>query len=489
MLSRRVPVQTLAILGGLALLLAQLGSPLLSVDPAQAAPAAPQPSRSIEVSKPLPREAPHGLAVARAAEPVATSTATATPSPVPTMTPTSVPSLGATWSWGDNAYGQLGDGTSGNVRYSPVLVSDVVGMRAMAGGSAHSLALSPRFLSTGGAVWAWGDNSYGQLGDGTTVISRSTPVQASGPTSVAAIAAGAYYSLALTHDGTVWDWGDNTYGQLGDGSSTSRSTPDKVTGVTGVTAIAAGWYHSLALKPGGTVWAWGKNDVGQLGTSTTETCGAWPGSACGRTPVQVTSLAGLVVTAISGGGQHTLTILSAASIPTLTPTPLPSPGVAWSWGDNNNGQLGDGTYGYGADRLSPVQVSNPSASSGQALSGVATVTGGSQHSLALRSDGTVWAWGDSYYGQIGDGTFVDRHTPVQVSSLTGVVAIAAGEFHSLALKDDGTVWAWGRGEQGQLGDGFTATRTAPVRVSGLAGVVAIAAGANHSLALRSDGTL
>ncbi|MGB9825198.1 MAG: invasin domain 3-containing protein, partial [Desulfofundulus sp.] len=154
-----------------------------------------------------------------------------------------------------------------------------------------------------------------------------------------------------------------------------------------------------------------------------------------------------------------------------------SDGTVWAWGNNNFGQLGDGTT---INHATPVQVKN--------LTGVVAVAAGYYHSLALKSDGTVWAWGSNHYGQLGDGTTTDRYTPVQVQNLTDVVAVAANDFYSLALKSDGTVWAWGDNSYGRLGDGTTTNRTVPVQVKNLTSVVAIAAGSWHPLALKSDGT-
>ena len=139
---------------------------------------------------------------------------------------------------------------------------------------------------------------------------------------------------------------------------------------------------------------------------------------------------------------------------------------------------GDGTI---TPRTTPVQVSG--------LNGVIAITARLHHSLALRSDGTVWAWGDNAYGQLGDGTTRNRSMPVQVSGLSGVIAVSAGGSRSLALRSDGTVWAWGYNSSGQLGDGTTTHRSMPVQVSGLSGVIAFAAGGEHSLALSSDGSV
>jgi len=291
---------------------------------------------------------------------------------------------------------------------------------------------------------ACGDNYGGQLGDGT-FDDRSTPVQVANLSNVVAIAGCRYHNLALKSDGTVMAWGHNSSGELGDGTRTSRSTPVQVANLSGVVAIAVGGYHSLALKSDGTVWTWGQ----------------------GRsTPVQVANLSGVV--AIASGDGHSLA--------------LKSDGTVMAWGRNNYGQLGDGTF---TPRATPVQVAN--------LSGVVAIAGGRVHSLALKSDGTVMAWGSNNAdGRLGDGTtFGSRPTPVQVANLSGVVAIADGDDHSLALKSDGTVMAWGSNNYGQLGDGTFTPRATPGPVldaSGapLSGITSIAAGFDHSLALKVD---
>jgi len=349
--------------------------------------------------------------------------------------------------WGRNDYGQLGDGTYSYDSNTPVRVSGLTGIRAIAGGGLHSLA-----LKSDGTVWAWGRNNYGQLGD-LTFTTTSVPVQVVGLSNMTVIAAGFDHTLALERNGTVWAWGRNDYGQLGDGTNATTNGPVPVSGLFGIRAIAGGGLHSLALKSDGTVWAWGYNLLGQLGNGTYTTS---------NTPVQVSGLTNVI--AIAGGYFHNLA--------------LKSDGTVWTWGWNYYGQLGDGTYSY--DSNTPVQVSG--------LTGMIALAGGGSHSLALRSDGRVWAWGSNDVGQLGNGgTNTTSNTPVPVSGLIGVTVIAGGEFHSLALKSDGTVWAWGRNDRGQLGDGtnppIVSTNT-PVQVSGLTGQAAIAGGEHHSLALN-----
>ena len=348
--------------------------------------------------------------------------------------------------WGLNFHGTLGDGTTTD-RLTPVQVSNLTGVTAVAAGEHHSLA-----LKSDGTVWAWGFNGFGNLGVGTTT-DRLTPAQVQGPggvgflTGIVAIAAGTDYSLALKSDGTVWAWGRNNAGQLGDGTNIDRSAP--VPGgagfLAGVVAIATKKFHSLALKADGAVWAWGLNDFGQLGNGTA--------GGASATPAEVSGLADVI--AIAAGADHSLA--------------LKADGTVRAWGG--------GLLGNGANTISPtpVQVSN--------LAGVIAIATGADHSLALKADGTVQAWGFNGLGQLGDGTTTDRLTPVPVSGITEVTGIAGGFHHSVALKSDGTVWAWGLNNHGQLGDGTTTDRLSPVMVPGLSGVSAVAAGVAHTLAL------
>ncbi|MBI5750307.1 MAG: InlB B-repeat-containing protein, partial [Nitrospinae bacterium] len=355
---------------------------------------------------------------------------------------------GTVWTWGLNYNGQLGDGTMTTTppygKTTPVQVSGLTGVTAIAGGDAHTIA-----LKNDGTVWTWGYNSEGQLGDGTTT-QRTTPVQVSGLTGVTAITGWFWHTIALKSDGTVWGWGYNGSGQLGDGTTINRYTPVQVSGLTGVTAIAGGQYHTIALKNDGTVWAWGANWSGQLGD----------GTVIDRyTPVQVSGLTG--VTAIARGTLHTAA--------------LKSDGTIWTWGYNYFGQLGDGTV---IDRYTPVQVSG--------LTNIVAITGGGYHTIAIKSDDTVWAWGYNYAGQLGDGTTINKYTPVQVSGLTSVTTVAGGYNHTIALKNDGTVWTWGDNYFGELGDGTTTTRYTPVQVNGLTNVTAVAGGWYHTIAIKGQ---
>jgi len=359
---------------------------------------------------------------------------------------------GTVVAFGDNFYGQLGNGTL-NGSSSPVAVSGLSTVVAVQAGGDHTVA-----RKSDGTLVVWGRNSEGQLGNGTTIDS-ALPVPVAGLSGVSAMAAGWYHTVALKTDGNVVSWGDNTSGQLGDGAFLGFLTsPAAISGLSGLTAVVAGGDHSVALTTNGTlgtVASFGNNGSGQLGNGTT---------LSGYTPVvpQISQVAG-----ISAGLKHTVERSST--------------GLVLTWGDNLHGQLGDGTV---ASKSNPVRLPG--------LSGVTHAVAGDNHTLIRKGDGTIWAWGDNTFGQLGDGTLIQRNSPVAVAGLSGVsiTAISAGGSHTLALKSDGTVLAWGNNSSGQLGNtSYPIISSTPVAVAVLSGVRGIYAGNSHSLALKTDGSL
>lgn len=336
--------------------------------------------------------------------------------------------------WGGNDFGQLGDGTSGTDRLTPVSVSGLTsGVTQIAAGDSHTCAL----LSTG-AVKCWGSNDFGQLGDGTSGTDRLTPVSVSGLTSgVTQISAGDSHTCALLSTGEVKCWGSNDYGQIGDNTAgTDRLTPVFVSGLASpVTEISAGFTHTCAILNTGAVSCWGSNDYGQLGDNTAGTDR--------RTPVSVSGLAS-VVTKISAGGYHSCALLDTGGVQ--------------CWGSIAVGAIGDGTSEE--DRLTAVSVSD-------LTSGVTQISAGGYHSCAILSTGEEKCWGLNLYGQIGDGTSgTNRLIPVSVSGLTsGVTQISTGTFHSCALLSTEGVKCWGNNGSGRIGDGTSGTsRLTPVSV-------------------------
>lgn len=374
--------------------------------------------------------------------------------------------------WGANGSGQLGDGSMLQSN-KPVAVSGLTQVVAVGSGGAHSLA-----LLADGTLWAWGDNTWGQLGDNSTQQS-SVPVQVTGLTglTITAIAVGNNHNLVLTSDGTVYAWGDNNYGKIGQGVVSGKYlTPEQVKAsaaasdyLTDVVAIAAGFGHSVALKSDASVWAWGRNSDGELGNNDKPNSSAYPSQVKDSPTTDL-----MDVTAVAVGAYHCFAMKAGGGV--------------WAWGDNAQGQLGDGSN---VDRAVAGQIA--------AWTGVTSIVGGELHTLALKPDSTVLACGDNYYRQLGDSTGTDHWTPVQVWApggsgfLSGVSAVSGGRRHSVALKSDGTVFSWGNNSFGQLGNpAITYYSALPVQVvhptdpgEYLASVAAVGAGWYHNLAIVS----
>jgi uncharacterized repeat protein (TIGR02543 family) len=332
----------------------------------------------------------------------------------------SLVSSGEVYSWGYGDRGQLGDG-SWSTRLTPVMAK---GLNQVI--DIHSGVRSSMALRQDGTVWTWGANENGQLGIGTTT-NVNAPTQVAGLSGIKAISGGlGYHGMALSENGSVWTWGRNVNGELGNGTTIQQNFPVQVTGLSDVTAIATGGYYSLALKSDGTIWAWGVNESGELGDGTTTDR---------YMPVQVAGLTDVI--AIAAGGSHSLAVKQD--------------GTVWAWGKNTYGMLGDGTR---TNRTRPVQV--------RSLEHIVAVAGGGYHSLAVDQAGNVWSWGDNSQKQLGLGSNGSSLIPVPVSGIEHVREISAGGFHSVAMKKDGTVWAWGSNSGGQIGDGtYNNTRDIP----------------------------
>ena len=356
---------------------------------------------------------------------------------------------GTLWAWGTSAKGQLGAGaTTSSV--TPIQIGD--GFAAVSASFGHSLG-----LKNDGTLWAWGDNSFGQLGDNSTTAS-DVPMQiGSDSDTYTAIAAGLNFSLAIKSDGTLWAWGDNSFKQLGIGdNSPANCTTNPVTGFAfcpvpvqvgsdnTYTAISAGTGHSLALKTDHSLWAWGDNYYGELGNdSTTDSA----------VPVQIDTGSGYG--AIAAGYFYSLGIKLDGSL--------------MAWGNNVQGKPANPAV---TDHV-PTQIGASFSPVADALSAskfsVLGNTAVYYHSLALQSDGSLWAWGDNIFGQLGDNNPpTPSSVPEQILADSGYAftAVSAGDDdHSLAIKNDGSLWAWGSNSCGQLGDGTTSTSYAPKQVS------------------------
>ncbi|GFO65029.1 carboxypeptidase regulatory-like domain-containing protein [Geomonas paludis] len=351
---------------------------------------------------------------------------------------------GTVWAWGANSGGELGNGTN-TASAVPGRVAGLTGVVAVSAGAFNGLA-----LKSNGTVWCWGWNNSRQLGNGSDVFWSSRPVQVTGLTGVVAISMGTRHGLALKSDGTVWAWGS---GILGNGSLYGSGTPVKVSGLTGVTRIAAGDDHSAAITSDGTVWTWGENGYGQIGNGTTDNS---------VLPVRISAL-GEDVAVIATGMYFTVAVKKD--------------GTVWGWGWNELGQLGTGDT---ENTTTPRHVTT--------FTEVADVAAAERNMLVLRKDNTVWGCGMNEFGQIGNGGYNFNATPIKLSRLgTAVTALSASVLHSLALKNDGTMSAWGFNNDGRLGNGSTTSTFVPVTVSGISEVTGIAAGGIFSLGLKNDG--
>jgi alpha-tubulin suppressor-like RCC1 family protein len=306
-------------------------------------------------------------------------------------------------------------------------------------------------IDSNGILRVWGNNSLGQLGDGT-LTNRAQMKKVTGVSGkVLAMAYGQAHALAITESAQVLAWGDNYVGQLGNGTSTGSRTAIALAGIS-AKQVAAGDEHSLALLPNGTVYAWGGNSSGQLGDGTQTTR---------LIPTLVSGLTDVV--SIAAGAKFSVAVTSA--------------GAVWVWGANDFGQLATADLPYSTV---PVPVTS--------LGAVKTLVAGRHHILALRADGTVVAWGAGYAGQLANGTLQGSYVPQTISGLTGVVKLAAGGRHSIALNGSGGVWVWGANESGQLGDGTLIAKTSATAVATLF-ARRVATGRDHTVIIKTDGSI
>ena len=295
-----------------------------------------------------------------------------------------------------------------------------------------------------GSVWC-----IGELGDIIAFLSESGT---SSPPCVRQISAGPYTSMVIGQDGTLWTWGLNKHGQLGDGTNSCKNTPTQVGTDTDWNMISAGWAHMTALKNDGTLWAWGENSNGSVGDGT---------NTHRYIPTQVGTDTDWKL--VAAGMAHTIAIKND--------------GTLWTWGYNYYGQLGDGTN---SNKNTPVQIGTGTD--------WATVAAGESHTIAIKNDGTLWAWGGNYFGQLGDGTESHKNTPTQIGTDTDWEMVAVGETHTIAIKKDGTLCAWGLNNSGQLGDGTNSGKNTPTKIGSSNNWKNVSAGARHTVATREDGS-
>lgn len=361
---------------------------------------------------------------------------------------------GSVWAWGYNAHGALGDGTSNNECVPiKVPISDV---KEISAGIDHVMA-----LKNDGTVWVWGSNLYGQYGNGTISsvpagqnlsnwYISSLPTEVPGLNNVKTISANAYNCFVVKNDGTVWAWGDNRLGDLGDGSTTTHSSPVQVKGLANIVDVSGGTHHTLALDNNGNVWAWGYNEDGELGNNAGEQTDQF-GYNYNPEPVQVP-----------------IDNVASISAGLYVSMALKKDGTLWAWGSNENGELGDGTS---TSRSTPARISG--------LNNVIEMCGPDTTSMALTSDSIMWTWGANRglaSANTGDTSSYRNtfYTPTRVEVIDNVKKFAFKSQVVLALKNDGTLWAWGDNPYGGLGVGnynndsiwneYDFERTTPTRV-------------------------
>jgi alpha-tubulin suppressor-like RCC1 family protein len=359
------------------------------------------------------------------------------------------------WTWGNGGFGKLGDNTTTS-KSSPVqTIAAGTNWKSVACGYAHTAA-----IKTDGTLWTWGYNSYsGQLGDNTNA-NKSSPVQTiSGGTNWKQVACGIYHNAAIKTDGTLWTWGYNNNGQLGDNTSgwgTNKSSPvQTISAGTNWKQVSCGAQHTAAIKTDGTLWVWASGGNGQLGDNTT---------ANKSSPVQ-TIAAGTNWKQVSCGNLHTVAIKTD--------------GTLWAWGDNTFGDLGDNTSGN--IRSSPVQTIAAGTNWKQ-------VSCGADHTAAIKTDGTLWAWGINWAGQLGDNTTTGKSSPVQtIAGGANWKQVSSGNIGTAAIKADGTLWTWGINGQGELGNNTTTWQSSPVQtIAGGTNWKQVSCGINHTVAIRDD---
>jgi alpha-tubulin suppressor-like RCC1 family protein len=329
---------------------------------------------------------------------------------------------GSLWTWGTNIYG-IGDGSTNQVN-NPVKIGTDTNWASISAGVYHNIA-----IKTNGTLWAWGGNGNGQLGDGTTA-SKLNPIQIGSANNWRMVSAGGAHTVAIKTDGTLWAWGNNWYGQLGDGTTIQKESPVQIGTATNWSSVSAGAGHTLAIKTDGTLWAWGNNNYSQLGD----------GSTIIRTiPLKIGTATNWKM--VEAGSEHNLA--------------LKTDGSMWAWGLNSSGQLGIGTY---ALKSVPFQV-------GTAKNWSSISAARSEHSMAIKTDGTLWGWGNNQNGQLGIGNTTSKLSPFQVDASTNWLSISTGQYYSIAVKTDQILWSFGLNSSGQLGDGTAIDKSSPTSIS------------------------
>jgi uncharacterized repeat protein (TIGR02543 family) len=350
------------------------------------------------------------------------------------------------YTWGGNGDGQLGDGTQQN-KSTPTHIGTAEDWTTVSAGGMHTVA-----LKSTGSLWTWGSNSYGQLGDGTSESTKDSPVHIGSDYDWAAIETGGYHTVALKTDGSLWAWGCNNIGQLGDGTTENKNVPTQIAAGSTWIAVSAGRQHTVAIKSDGSLWAWGANSNGELGDGSTD---------FKKVPTQISTEQWALV---SAGTSFTVALKADGSL--------------WTWGRNHVGQLGDGTV---VDKNVPTRVGADTWLAAAA---------GDNHVVAIKSGGSLWAWGGNEYGELGTGSYdsvVDpsaHPVPTQIGTDTDWISVTTSYAHNAAFRTDGSLWLWGLNGTGQLGDGTSGNgAVSPQRLDGTGTWLTVSCGGSHTAAV------
>jgi alpha-tubulin suppressor-like RCC1 family protein len=394
---------------------------------------------------------------------------------------------------GRNSNGELGVGDTVD-RSSPVWIGSSNDWSKAAAGNDSTCA-----IKTNGTLWAWGANVQGQLGLNSTT-SYSSPVQVGADSDWANVTVGFFSALAIKTDGTLWGWGSNTVGQLGDGTTTTRSSPVQIGALSNWSQVATGVTGTIAIKTDGTLWTWGANANAQLGDGSFQNSSSpiQVGTATNWTEISTSGSNTVVLNSNSdvyvlGTYFYAPRYVSSpvqvgsinnwlsASFGASYVLAIKTDNTLWAWGLNTVGQLGtNNLIGYS----SPVQVGKNKTWS--------VVSTAARTSLAVKTDGTLWSWGDNTAGPLGDNSAVTKSSPVQVGALTDWSTVFCCGFSasSFAIKTNNTLWAWGNNPNGILGLGFSGgSRSSPVQVGALTDWAQISGTTGTAGAIKTNGTL
>jgi alpha-tubulin suppressor-like RCC1 family protein len=380
---------------------------------------------------------------------------------------------GTLWTWGNGNSGRLGNAvTTGNISTPVTVFGGGINWKQVSAGDTHTAA-----IKTDGTLWIWGFGDSGRLGNGVTAGTRSTPVTTfAGGNNWKQVSAGNAHMAAIKTDGTLWTWGFGSSGQLGNAQTTNRSTPvTTFAGGNNWKQVSAGNVYTAAIKTDGTLWTWGNGGSGRLGTNIVTT---------NRSTPITTFAGGTNWKQVSAGADHTAAIKTD--------------GTLWTWGSGGSGQLG--RLAIGSNRVTPVTTfaggNNWADTATTEPEDLYTLNAGDRHTAAIKTDGTLWTWGNGSSGRLGNANITNRSTPVttfaggnnwkQVSSGIGFFSA-----HTAAIKTDGTLWTWGDGPSGRLGNGAT-TGTISTPVTTFAGGTnwkQVSSGDAYTAAIKTDGTL